>query len=189
MRRCWSIPAQVLGWPARPRELAGGPPWWPALTRYVFDMHAAWLSFRAVGRAAHPRLRVVFAMLAGLAPLHGERLASRGGPSPDSPDEPDRLTFYDTSSYGPSAIRALAELVGPSQLVYGSDRPVVEPDPYPDAQLLGFDLSAHAVSAVRRVFALPADGHRERAERGEGPGGRTPRGEASRGRTPEVALR
>src|SRR5579862_900400 len=54
------------------------PLWWPALTRYVFDMHAAWLSFHAAGRSAHPRLHVVFAMLAGLAPLHCERLASRG---------------------------------------------------------------------------------------------------------------
>ena len=34
-----------------------------------------------VGAAAHPRLRVVFAMLAGLAPLHAERLAARGGPA------------------------------------------------------------------------------------------------------------
>jgi hypothetical protein len=182
------------------------PLWWPALTRYVFDMHAAWLSFRAAGRGAHPRLRVVFAMLAGLAPLHGERLASRGGPLPDSPDAPDRLTFYDTSSYGPSAIRALAELVGPSQLVFGSDRPVVEPDPELDAQALGFDLSAHAAAAARRVFALPADAPREgpergeevpagRTSRGEGPegrteglGGRTPRGVGTGGRTAEVAL-
>ena len=36
----------------------------------------------AVGQAARTRtLRVVFAMLAGLAPLHAERLAARGGPS------------------------------------------------------------------------------------------------------------
>jgi hypothetical protein len=129
------------------------PLWWPALTRYVFDMHAAWLAFLVAGRPAHPRLRVVFAMLAGLAPLHAERLASRGGPSPHLPDP---LTFYDTSSYGLSAIRALADLVGPSQLLYGSDRPVVEPDPFPALDLLGFDLRAHSASAAHRVFDFAA---------------------------------
>jgi 6-methylsalicylate decarboxylase len=153
------------------------PLWWPALTRYVFDMQAAWLSFRAAGRGAYPRLRVVFAMLAGLAPLHAERLSSRGGPSPD---EHDSLTFYDTSSYGPSAIRALAERVGPDQLLYGSDRPVVEPDSYPDPGSLGFDLRAHAASAARRVFAFAAGSPAQAPERGEGRRAR---------RTPEAALR
>ncbi len=100
------------------------PLWWPALTRYVADMHAAWLAFLRAGRLQHPELRVVFSMLAGLAPLHAERLSSRGGPSPETPDP---LVFYDTSSYGPSAVRTVAELVGPQQLLYGSDRPVVEP--------------------------------------------------------------
>jgi 6-methylsalicylate decarboxylase len=100
------------------------PLWWPALTRYVADMQAAWLAFLAAGRLQHPELRVVFSMLAGLAPLHAERLASRGGPTPYVPDP---LVFYDTSSYGPSAACALAELVGAQQLLYGSDRPVVEP--------------------------------------------------------------
>jgi hypothetical protein len=102
----------------------GDPLWWPALTRYVADMQAAWLAFLAAGRLQHPELRVVFSMLAGLAPLHAERLASRGGPAPYLPDP---LVFYDTSSYGPSAVRTLAELVGAQQLLYGSDRPVVEP--------------------------------------------------------------
>ncbi len=100
------------------------PLWWPALTRYVAGMQAAWLAFLAAGRPCHPRLRVVFAMLAGLAPLHAERLSSRGGPRP-SPHDP--LVFYETSSYGPAAMRMLEEVVGPRQLLYGSDRPVVEP--------------------------------------------------------------
>jgi 6-methylsalicylate decarboxylase len=102
----------------------GDPLWWPALTRYVAEMHAAWMAFLTAGRSRHPELRVVFAMLAGLAPLHAERLSSRGGPSP-RPHDP--LVFYDTSSYGPSAVRMLEQVVGPEQLLYGSDRPVVEP--------------------------------------------------------------
>jgi 6-methylsalicylate decarboxylase len=101
------------------------PLWWPALTDYVACMQEAWLAFLVAGRSSHPRLRVVFSMLAGLAPLHAERLCSRGGPSPLAPDP---LIFYETSSYGTAAVGVLAELVGPEQLLYGSDRPVVEPD-------------------------------------------------------------
>jgi 6-methylsalicylate decarboxylase len=100
------------------------PLWWPALTGYVAGMHAAWLTFLTAGRSQHPELRVVFAMLAGLAPLHAERLSSRGGPSPHAHDP---LVFYDTSSYGSSALGMLEEVVGSEQLLYGSDRPVVEP--------------------------------------------------------------
>ncbi|HEX5852021.1 MAG TPA: hypothetical protein VFY36_02900, partial [Solirubrobacteraceae bacterium] len=100
------------------------PLWWPALTSYVAGMQAAWLAFLAAGRPSHPELRVVFSMLAGLAPLHAERLACRGGPS-ISPRDP--LIFYDVSSYGLRAIRAIGDVVGAGQLLYGSDRPVVEP--------------------------------------------------------------
>jgi 6-methylsalicylate decarboxylase len=118
---------------------AGAPrapaPWWPALTGYVFDVHAAWHAFAAWGRAAHPRLRVCFAMLAGLAPLHAERSTVRGGPA----GPPDPLVFYDISSYGPRAIAAMAGAAGLDQLVTGSDRPVVEPPVRPP---LGADVAA-----------------------------------------------
>jgi hypothetical protein len=100
------------------------PAWWPALTDYVAQMHAAWFAFLHAGRPAHPRLRVLFAMLAGGAPLQLERLAARGGPAGAAADP---LIFYDTSSYGPRALRAAIAVVGAKQLVHGSDRPVVEP--------------------------------------------------------------
>ena len=99
------------------------PPWWPALTDYVAQMQAAWFAFLHGGRRRHPRLRVLFAMLAGGAPLQLERLAARGG---NVPLGPDPLVFYDTSSYGPQMLAAMAEAVGVQQLVYGSDRPVVD---------------------------------------------------------------
>lgn len=99
------------------------PGWWPAMTRYVADMNAAWHAFAAFGRASHPRLRVVFAMLAGGAPLQAERLAVRGGPAGAITDE---HVFYDTSSYGVRTIDAVVRCVGVDQLVYGSDRPVVD---------------------------------------------------------------
>ena len=78
----------------------------------------------AVGPARAPALRVVFAMLAGLAPLHAERLAARGGPA-EAVHDP--LTSFDTSSYGPQAIDAMLRVVGVDRLLYGSDRPVIEP--------------------------------------------------------------
>jgi 6-methylsalicylate decarboxylase len=100
------------------------PLWWRALTDYVSQMQAAWLTFATHGRRELPRLSVVFAMLAGGAPLQSERLATRGGPAIDLHDP---LTFYDTSSYGPALVEVMARLLGPERLVYGSDRPVLEP--------------------------------------------------------------
>lgn len=99
------------------------PLWWPALTDYVAQMQAAWFAFLHAGRREHPRLRVLFAMLAGGAPLQLERFAARGG---IAPAEPDPLVFYDTSSYGTRMLEAMAGAVGVAQLVYGSDRPVVD---------------------------------------------------------------
>jgi len=100
------------------------PHWWPALTDYVAQMQAAWLAFAQAGRREHPRLRVLFAMLAGGAPLQVERLADRGGPAGAVRDP---FSFYDTSSYGPHMLRAAIAVVGAGQLVHGSDRPVIEP--------------------------------------------------------------
>jgi hypothetical protein len=111
------------GFPTREVGL-DDPLWWTALTDYVSQMQAAWVTFGAFGRRELPRLRVLFAMLAGGAPLLAERLAARGGPAIDLRD-PE--TFYDTSSYGPMIVEAMARWVGPTQLVYGSDRPVIEP--------------------------------------------------------------
>ncbi len=108
---------------------AGLPSWWPAMTSYVAQMQAAWLAVRTWARPAFPRLRVCFAMLAGLAPLQAERLAARGGDAALR----DPHTFYDTSSYGPAAIAAMSAAVGPGALVHGSDRPVVDPRPAADA--------------------------------------------------------
>jgi predicted TIM-barrel fold metal-dependent hydrolase len=100
------------------------PLWWRALTDYVAQMQAAWLSFAALGRRDHPDLIVVFSMLAGGAPLLTERLQTRGGPRVEMRDPG---VFYDTSSYGPAAIGETARRVGVDQLLYGSDRPVVDP--------------------------------------------------------------
>jgi hypothetical protein len=122
--------------PAASRDV---PSWWAANVDYVQQMHAAYYAFAAFGRTAHPALRVCFAMLCGLAPLHHERAAARGGP--DSAADP--RMWFETSSYGPAAMRALdAALRGGSgkgsnngsnngssggRFVLGSDRPYAAP--------------------------------------------------------------
>jgi hypothetical protein len=83
-------------------------------------MHVAWHAFAVWGRPAHPELRVCFAMLAGLAPLHRERLLARGGRL-----ALDRGVFLDVSSYGQRAVDTALREIGVDQLVHGSDRPVV----------------------------------------------------------------
>ena len=116
-------PGRAPGQRASPSEF-GEPLWWRALTDYVSQMQAAWLTFSTLGRREHPELKVLFAMLAGGAPLLVERLDSRGGPRVDLRDP---NVFYETSSYGPAAVEMTAIRVGESQLMYGSDRPVIEP--------------------------------------------------------------
>lgn len=99
---------------------AGIPPWWSAMTEYVGAMQTAWHAVAVWGRSRHPRLRVCFAMLAGLAPLQRERLTARGAEA-----RTDENAFLDTSSYGPRAIDAVLREVGVDRLVHGSDRPVI----------------------------------------------------------------
>jgi hypothetical protein len=104
-----------------------GPPWWPAVVPYVRQMHTSWFAFAAFGRARHPELRVCFSLLAGLAPLHSERLANRGG---DGRGLVDSGMFLETSSYGPRAIDAIVRELGIDVVINGSDLPyATAPDP------------------------------------------------------------
>jgi hypothetical protein len=130
-----------------PAQDARLPAWWPPLTSYVAETQAAWLAWGTWGRTAHPRLKVVWAMLAGLAPLQAERLAARGGPAAAVHD---RLAWFDVSSYGPHAVDAMLRVVGVDRLVLGSDRPVADP---PALASLG-PAVLHALSKVNpaRLF-------------------------------------
>jgi hypothetical protein len=123
------------------------PPWWPALTSYVADMSAAWHAFAVWGRPRHPQLRVVYAMLAGGAPLHAERLLVRGGPAAAVHDP---LAWFDVSSYGPVAVDAMIRVLGVDRLLYGSDRPVAAP---PVLGALG-DAVERALSVTNPGWAL-----------------------------------
>jgi predicted TIM-barrel fold metal-dependent hydrolase len=114
----------------------GAPAWWPAIVPYVQQMHAAWFAFRAHGRPSHPDLRVCFAIMGGLAPLHGERFAARaGGRNPVDPG-----VFLEVSSYGTRAVDATIRVLGIDALVNGSDRPYADP--------VRLDLGTAAVHAV-----------------------------------------
>lgn len=143
------VPLFVHPGPA-PAAHRGAPAWWPAMTAYVADMHAAWHAWAAWGRAAHPRLRVLFAMLAGGAPLHAERLAARGGPADAVHDE---LTFFDVSSYGPRTVDAMLRVVGADRLIHGSDRPIAQP---PALDVLGPSV-AHALTEANPARLLSHD--------------------------------
>jgi hypothetical protein len=112
---------------AAPEHPGTAAPWWPALTAYPAQLGAAWHAWVDRGRASHPSLRLLFVALAGGAPLHAERLVARGGPAGAATDP---LVFYDTSSYGPRAIDAMARVTGVDALVHGSDRPVAAPSPH-----------------------------------------------------------
>ncbi|MCG5214557.1 amidohydrolase [Streptosporangium sp. KLBMP 9127] len=118
------LPLFVHPGPAAHRR--GDPSWWPALVPYVQQMHAAWYAFQTYGRPRHPHLRVCFALLAGLAPLHSERLINRGG---EGRGQVDRQTYVETSSYGPRAIDAIVRELGVDVVVNGSDLPYATAPP------------------------------------------------------------
>lgn len=116
-------PVLVHPGPARPatEELPG---WWPAVVDYPGQQAAAWHAWRVAGRSALPALRVGFVALAGLAPLHHERMARRGAGGAVL----DPGVFYETSSYGRQAIDAMTRVTGVDVLVLGSDRPYAVAD-------------------------------------------------------------
>jgi hypothetical protein len=128
----------------------GGPAWWPAVVPYVQQLHAAWFAFRAYGRPAYPRLRVCFAALAGLAPLHGERLAARGGADPLARGVVDSHMFAETSSYGNRAVDSVLRVLGVDALVFGSDRPYAQPQPCVGSG----DAANHAIRMVNPARLL-----------------------------------
>jgi len=136
------LPLLIHPGPAARSGAGDQPPWWPAIVTYVQQMHAAWFAFRVHGRPHHPRLRACFAMLAGLAPLHSERVAARAGDR----SVVDQDVFLDVSSYGTRAVDATVRVLGIDALVNGSDRPYAEPP--------ALDLGPAALHAIRSANAM-----------------------------------
>jgi hypothetical protein len=135
--------------PGAAPPIDGAPSWWAALVPYVQQMHQAWFAFKTHGRPLHPQLRVCFAILAGLAQLHGERCAARGG----GRGVIDPNAFVETSSYGPRAIDATVRVLGIDVVVHGSDRPYAPP-----AQAQLGEAAAHALLTTNPLRLLEGKG-------------------------------
>jgi amidohydrolase family protein len=109
------------GPPGRPP--ADAPPWWAPVVDYTAQMQAAYFAWLAAG---HTDVDVVFAVLAGGAPVQAERLRSRGA----SLDAAAASRIHlDTASYGAAALRMSVETHGAERLVFGSDVPVIPAGP------------------------------------------------------------
>jgi hypothetical protein len=114
--------------PARPP--AGAPAWWPAVVDYTAQMQAAYAAWLAGGAQRWPSLAVVFAILAGGGPFQLERLRSRGIPGRELLHE---NVYFETASYGRRALNLCLETFGVGQVCFGSDAPVIDPQPTLDA--------------------------------------------------------
>ena len=104
----------------------GAPSWWTAIVDYTAEMQAAYIAWLAAGAARWPDLDVVFAILAGGAPIQLERMAARGV------DERSAMLphiWFDTATYGRRALDLAMSTYGVEPMLFGSDMPVVDPVP------------------------------------------------------------
>jgi 6-methylsalicylate decarboxylase len=102
------------------------PSWWSPVVDYAAQMQAAFAAWLADGADRHPDLPVVFAFLAGGAPVQLERLASRGG---DANAALRANVYFEISSYGSRALELCLATYGFERLLFGSDAPVLDPGP------------------------------------------------------------
>jgi hypothetical protein len=104
----------------------GAPPWWTAVVDYTAEMQAAYVNWLVAGAERWPDLDVVFAILAGGAPIQLERMAARGF------DERRAMLahiWFDTASYGRRALDLTMSTFGVEPMLFGTDIPVVDPGP------------------------------------------------------------
>jgi 6-methylsalicylate decarboxylase len=112
--------------PGPPRQPPGPTAWWPAVVDYTAQMQAAYAAWLAGGVGRWPGLKVVFAILAGGGPFQLERLRSQGVSTRDLAQE---NVFLESASYGRRALDLCLATFGVGQLLYGSDTPVIDPEP------------------------------------------------------------
>jgi Amidohydrolase len=151
-------PVFVHPGPEPQHALAGSlPAWWAPVVGYTAQLQAAWWGWNAIGgRALFPRLKLVFAAGAGLAPVLSERHALRGG----SRTAVDPDVFVDTSGTGERALESVVRVLGIDALVLGSDRPYAEPL----AEFLG-EAATHAVRVSNPHRLLRSEPARRGGER------------------------
>jgi predicted TIM-barrel fold metal-dependent hydrolase len=107
----------------------GMPAWWPNLGVYPGLSIRAFFAWRALGADRHPNLRVCFAINAGAAPFLEERWRTFSGET----RAVDRNLFLDTASAGRLALECAMATYGVEQIVFGTDTPVISPDPVSQA--------------------------------------------------------
>ena len=135
--------------PVATGDAAGRPAWWAAAVPYVAELHAAWWAWADGGRERFPSLPVCFVALAGLGPLHGERVRARGGRT--RPVDP--LTFVETSSYGAQAVDAVIRVLGIDVVCHGTDRPYAGPRPLPFGEAA--EQAIRTTNPKRLLAAIP----------------------------------
>jgi predicted TIM-barrel fold metal-dependent hydrolase len=107
--------------PADPRL----PAWWTSLAQYPGWSLRAFATWRALGAAAYPTLRVVFAIMAGGAPFLEGRWRTFTGLAGGI----DTNVFLDTASCQRLDLELALATYGAEQVVLGTDIPVISPDP------------------------------------------------------------
>ena len=147
-RRCSCIRGRRPG-QHPPQPSLDQPLWWAALTGYVAEMQAAWLTFATVGRREHPRLRHPVRD-AGRRRAAAQRAPGRRAAAPRS-NCATRSRSTRPRATARWRSRRWRARVGAGQLLYGSDRPVVEPVP-----AAGWDAALQA-NAARFLTAARAD--------------------------------
>jgi hypothetical protein len=111
--------------PGPAADFRGAPGWWSAVVEQTAEMQAAYAAWLDRGAERWPRLRVVFAILAGGGPFQLERLQSRGVSGRDSLHE---NVLFETASYGRRALELFLATLGVSQVLFGSGAPALDPE-------------------------------------------------------------
>ncbi len=151
---CAQLDRPVLVHPGPAGPVHGAtPPWWPAVVDYPAQLHAAWWAWHTAGRALLPRLRICFAAGAGLAPLHHERHAVRGGER----TVVDPEVYVETSSYGRQAIDALSRALGIDVIVFGTDRPYADAGPLESYWAHSGAAARHAITVTNPTRLLEGE--------------------------------
>src|SRR5262249_22298349 len=97
-----------------------------------------------------------FTALAGLGPLHGERMAARGGGGPLARGVVDPLLFVETSSYGGRARHPRLPGLRRGIVVFGFGPADAEPPPHPGRRR-GRRPARHAIRVTNPARLLRGD--------------------------------
>ena len=103
----------------------GLPGWWTSLGQYPAQSQRAFFTWRAAGAERYPRLRVIFAIMAGGAPF----LEGRYRTFAREPGRIDPNVFLETASAQRLALDLGMATYGVEQILYGTDIPVIDPAP------------------------------------------------------------